>query len=170
MTQFLRPDSNVTQTDFTGGFAEIDETSASDADYAVAAVAPDTIPFTRTLEVGLGNPAGTPAAGTMTVRYRAAKVDGGGPEATGEDVFLDVSLYQGASLIDSDVQRTLGGSYVDYSWTPDTSGISDWTDLRLRMVVTGGHSPSVPNRRGARISWAEAEVPDPSRSGFLVFF
>ena len=34
MAQFLRPDSNVTQTDFTGGFAEIDDSVASDADTA----------------------------------------------------------------------------------------------------------------------------------------
>lgn len=159
MAQFARPDSNVTTTGFTGGFEDINETSASDSDFAYTA---DNT--TGQLEVGLTNVADTPALDTgHIVRYRLAKADTGvPPSTTGNTQNMTVSLYQGGTLIRSDVERTVG-DWTTYSFTLTTTeagNITDYTDLRIRVdsPASGGGSPG--NRRGGAISWAELEVPD----------
>jgi hypothetical protein len=156
MAQLLRPDSNVTQTSFTNGFANIDEATPSDADFAYGANNTAAV-----LEVGLSNPTGTPGAGTTTVRYRVAKVNSGVLNGSGSTVTITAELYQGTTLVSADTERTATGTWTQYSWTPDVSGVSDWTDLRLRFTTTaGGGSPSA--RRGGAVSWAELEAPDAS--------
>lgn len=155
MSQFLRPDSNVTQSDFTNGFANIDESAASDADFAYGANNAAAV-----LEVGLSNPSGTPAAGTRTVRYRVAKTNAGTVDGAGNAVTVTAELYQGTSLIAADSARTATGTWTGYSFTPDTSSVTDWNDLRLRFTTSAsGGSPA--NRRGGAVSWAELETPDP---------
>lgn len=151
MSQFLRPDSNVTQTRFTGGYAEIDESSANDADLAYA-----NATGTSTLEVGLSNPGGAPSAGTVTIRYRVAKTDNAGsPNGSGPDSTFNAYLYEGATLIDSDTTRTISSaSFTTFTWNPNTAGVSDWSDLRLRFTATYA------SNRGSGISWAELEAPD----------
>lgn len=154
MAQFLRPDSNVTQTSFTGGFAEIDESTASDADFAYGA-----INTAATLEVGLANPSSTPASGTTTVRYRIARTNGAAVDGGGNAVDVTCHVYQGTTLIASDTARTATGTWTQYSFTPSMASVTDWNDLRLRFVTTAsGGGPSV--RRGAAVSWAEMEAPD----------
>lgn len=154
MTQFLRPDSNVTQTNFTGGFAEIDESSASDADFAYSAN-----DSAATLEVGLSNPSGTPASGTTTVRYRYVKTQGGSPSSSGNNVSFQVHIYQGGTLIASDTGQTASlATWSARSFTPDMSSVTDWNDLRIRVSVTA--SGGGPSGRGVGISWAELEAPD----------
>lgn len=150
MAQFLRPDSNITQTNFTNGFAEIDESAASDADFAWGANNASCV-----LEVGLSNPSGTPAAGTSTVRYRVAKVSAGTLNGTGATINITCHVYEGASLVASDSARTVTGTWTTYSFTPDMSGVSNWNDLRLRFT-----SNSSGAARGAAVSWAELEAPD----------
>lgn len=154
MSQFLRPDSNVTRTNFTGGFADIDEAIKSDADYAYQTAS------TGTLEVGLSNPTATPGAGTTTVRYRLAKVNISGVlTSNGNDATVTMSVYSGSTLIESDQARLVtAGTWNDYEFTPDMSGVSDWTDLRLRLVNSGGGGGG--SVRGVGISWAEVEAPD----------
>lgn len=154
MAQVLRPDGNVTQTSFTNGFAEIDESAASDADFAYGAN--NTV---ATLEVSLGNPSATPASGTTTVRYRVARTKDGVVDGTGSACDVTCSVYQGGSLVAADSARTVTGSWTEYSFTPDMSGVTDWTDLRLRFVTTASGG-SGPNRRGGAVSWAELEAPD----------
>ena len=154
MAQFLRPDSNVTQSSFTGVFADIDEATASDSDFAYGANN-----VAAQLEVGLSNPASTPGGGTTTVRYRVAKTNNGSLSGSGNGVDGTLSVYEGAVLVASDVARTLTGTWTDYSFAPDMSGVSDWNNLRLRFDTTkSGGGPS--NRRGGAISWAELEAPD----------
>lgn len=151
-TQYLRPDSNVTQTNFTGGFAEIDETSASDSDYAWSTE--NTI---ATLEVGLSNPGTTPnLSRTITVRFRVAKVNASGTVLSGGDS-IDVTchVYEGATLRASSTAATATGTWVTYAFTPDLSAVSNWNDLRLRFVTTQV------NQRGVGISWAEIETDPP---------
>lgn len=157
MAQFLRPDSNVTQSSFTGGFAEIDEATASDADFAygnnnTAAV----------LEVGLSDPSETPdSAGTSTVRYRIAKTNNGTVSDTGNAVTVTAAVYQGATLIQSDTAQATSGTWTEYSFTFTHGSITDWSDLRLRFTTSSsGGSPA--NRRGGAVSWAEVEAPDAS--------
>lgn len=154
MAQFLRPDGNVTQTSFTGGFAEIDEATASDADFAYGANNIAAI-----LEVGLNNPTGTPAAGTSTVRYRVAKTNNGVLNGSGATVTVTAEVVQGTSIISTDAARTATGTWAEYSWTPDLSGVTDWTDLRLRFT-TSKSGGTTANRRGGAVSWAELEAPD----------
>lgn len=148
MAQFLRPDSNVTQTSFTGGFANIDEASASDADFAYGANSTAAV-----LEVGLGNPTGTPASGTTTIRYRIAKVNNGTLNGSGSSLTVTCELYEGSTLIASDAARTPTGTWTAYSFAPDMSGVTDWTDLRLRFTtsVSGGNTS---NRRGGAVNTA----------------
>lgn len=159
MAQFLRPDSNVTQTSFTGGFADIDESTASDADFAYGANNTAAV-----LEVGLSNPSGTPASGTTTVRYRVAKTNAGTVDGSGNSVTVTAEVYQGTTLISSDTARTADGTWTAYSWTPNMASVTDWTDLRLRFTTSAsGGGPSV--RRGGAVSWAEMETPDAGGGG-----
>lgn len=156
MTQFLRPDSNVTQTNWTNGFANIDEAVASDADFAYGA----NNSSTATLEVGLSNPPLTPAdTGTCTVRWRYAKVSSGTLSGTGGTVTQTCGIYQGATLITSSTVTT-SGAWTAGSFTFNASSITDATDLRLRFTqsASGGGG----NARGSAVSWAEVEVPDPA--------
>ena len=154
MAQFLRPDGNITQTSFTGGFAEIDEATASDADFAYGANN-----TAATLEVSLTNPSGTPAAGTTTFRYRVGKTNNGTLDGAGNAVTVTASLVQGTTVLASDAARTATGTWTGYSFAPDTSGVTDWNDLRLRFVTSAsGGSPA--NRRGGAVSWTELETPN----------
>jgi hypothetical protein len=154
VTQFLRPDSNVTQTSFTNGFANIDETPAADADFAFGANNVAAV-----LEVGLSNPSGTPAAGTTTVRYRIAKTNAGIVDGNGSSVTVTCGVYQGTTLIAADTAKTASGTWTQYSFTPNMSGVTDWTNLRLRFT-TSASGGTTANRRGGAVSWAELEAPN----------
>ena len=154
MPQFARPDSNVTQTSFTGGFVEIDEAVASDADFAYGANN-----IAAELEVGLSNVT-DPAVGTGHIfRYRIAKTDNGTVTGTGNAVTVTARLLQGATEIAADIAQTTTGTWTQYEFTlseAQANNITDYTDLRLEFVtsVSGG-----PARRGGAVSWAELEVP-----------
>lgn len=157
MSQFARPDSNVTQTNFTGGFADIDEASASDADFAWG-----TNNTAAVLEVGLGDPATPLGAGSLTFRYRIAKTNAGTVDGAGNAVTVTAELYQGTTLIAADAARTADGTWTGYSYTlsgAEAAAITDFTDLRLRFTTSAsGGAPA--NRRGGAVSWAELETPD----------
>lgn len=156
MAQFLRPDSNVTQSSFTGGFAEIDESTASDADFAYGANNTAAV-----LEVGLSDPGGTPdPAGTSRVRFRIAKTNNGTVTGTGNTVTFTIAVYQGGTLISTGVTGlTATGTWTGYNFTFTHGSITDWTDLRLRFTTSAsGGTPA--NRRGGAVSWAEVEAPD----------
>lgn len=157
MAQFGRPSSNITQTGFTGGFADIDETTASDADFAFGANGGG-----NTLEVGLSAVTDPASSTGHIVRYRLAKVNNGSPNSSGNAVTCDVGLYQGATLVHADTGISVGVTFVTGSFTltsTEADSITDYTDLRIRVTdsVNGG-SPS--GRRAGAISWAELEVPD----------
>lgn len=160
MAQFLRPDSNVTQTNTSGGFADIDEASASDTDRARSLGLSNA--ETARFEAGLSNPGGTPGSGTSTVRYRGAKLTSAGSalSSDGRTVTLTVHIYQGTTLIASDTARTLGGAWTAYSFTPNLSGVTDWNDLRIRCDWSGSGGGGSTNDRCGAVSWAELEAPD----------
>lgn len=155
MAQFLRPDSLVSAGSWTGNHTALDEAIPSDLDIAYSQDNPNGSIF----EVGLSDPAQTPGAGAVTVRYRFAQVRSGVLNGTGTATSLDVSVMQGANVIAADAMQSPGGLFVTRTWQPDLSGVTDWSDVRLRFVATGGGgSPS--NRRGVAVSWAEIETPD----------
>jgi hypothetical protein len=158
VAQFLRPDSNVTQSGFTNGFAAIDEATASDADFAYGANNTAAV-----LEVGLSNPTGTPGSGTTTIRWRGVKVNSGTVNGSGSAVTITPELVQGTTVLASGSAETVTGTAQAFSFVPDTSGVTDWSDLRLRFTTSAsGGSPA--NRRGGAVSWAELEAPDPQQA------
>lgn len=163
--QVARPDSNVTQTSFTNGFADIDEATASDADFAYGANNTAAV-----LEVGLTNVTDPAVSTGHIVRYRVAKTNAGTLDGGGNAVTMTVALYQGATLIAADTVRTLDGTWTTYEWTlsgAQADAITDYTDLRLRFTTSAsGGSPA--NRRGGAVSWAELEVPGVVPSELIV--
>ena len=164
MAQFLRPDSNITKTSFTLGFAVINESTANDSNYAFSDNGAAGV-----LEVGLSDPASTPdPAGTSTVRFRIAKVDNGNLIGTGNSVTITSEVYQGTTLIQADSARTATGSWVGYSFTFTHGSITDWTDVRLRFSITTNSGGSPSNRRGGAISWAEVEAPDAAAQALVL--
>jgi hypothetical protein len=153
MTQFLRPDSNITQTSWTGGFADIDEVTPSDVDFSYGA----NNNANARLEVGTSDPVDTPdPAGTCTVRWRYAKVANGVLSGTGGTVNQTCGVYEGATLIASSTVTT-GGTWTQASFTFSAGAITDWTNVRLRFTQT--NSGGGGNARGSAVSWAEIEAP-----------
>jgi len=157
MTQFARPISNITQTGFTGGFAEIDETIADDGDFAWGANNTAAV-----LEVLLSSVTDPLTDANHTFRYRIAKTDDGVVDGAGNAVTVTVGLYQGVTLISTDSAKTADGTWTQYDFTPseaEIGTITDYADLRLRATTSAsGGSPA--NRRGGAVSWEVLEVPD----------
>jgi hypothetical protein len=157
MAQILRPDSDAVLTEIgssTPAYTSLDEATPSDADYAWSN--DNTI---ARLEVGIQNPSGTPASGTITIRYRIALTDSGTVIGSGSASTVIARLIEGTSVLSSDAQRTATGTWTQYSWNVSTSVVTDWTNLRVRFDITGGGG-SPANRRGMGVSWTEVEVPD----------
>lgn len=161
MAQFLRPDSDITVSNFntsTGAtfYTLIDEVTRSDADYVYSSNNANA-----ELEVGLSNPAATPDSGTCTLRFTWVKTNNGTLSGTGSDPPFTISVYEGATLIASDGSPNLSfsGSWQQSSLTFNTSLVTDFNDLRVRFNVSAtGGSPA--NRRGMGFSWVELETPD----------
>lgn len=166
MAQFGRPDSNVTQTNFTNGFAEIDEETPSDSDYAWGANNTAAV-----LEVGLSNVTDPVVHTGHIIRYRIAKTDDGVVDGGGNAVTVTAELYQGGTSIATSVDNEATGTWTTYSFTLTTgqaSTITDYTDLRIRCTTSAsGGSPA--NRRGGAVSWAELEIPDVSSGARRIF-
>lgn len=154
---FLRPDSNITQTSYTGGFAEIDEVTADDADLAYGAINSAT----PLLEVSTSNPAAAPGGVTGTVRWRSAQRNGNGTIGTGNNFTGTCTLLQGSTTIASDAYTPSGWSTRSFTFT--LSSVTDFNDLRLRFTQTASAGNSNSTRCGLAVSWAEIDIPDPKR-------
>jgi hypothetical protein len=158
MAQFARPDADVSNNG-NGGFADIDEATASDADYWWGDDNAADV-----LEVSLGNVTDPGVSTGHIVRVRLAKVDGGVyPGTGGTTPTQTVELFQGTTLIAtavSAVNAPDAWTQTDYTLSAaEADAITDYTDLRVRVTNTAsGGSPA--NRRGGAASWAELEVPD----------
>lgn len=157
MPQFLRPDSNVTQTLYTGGFAEIDEVTANDADFATGTA--NTIQ--PILEVGLSNPSFTPGGMLGTVRWRSAIRNGNNVIGSGNAITGTCLLLQGATTIASDAYTA--GNWSTRTFTFSLSSVTNFSDLRLRFTQTASGGSNNATRTGLAVSWAEVEVPNPRR-------
>jgi hypothetical protein len=159
MAQFLRPTSDITTTNITGTFADVDESTPNDSDFVVS---PDNI--AATYETLLGGTFTDPAVNTGHIaRVRHAKADTGvPPSTTGNSQTATFGLYQGATLI-----ATLGTAVTLAGWTTltyiltgtEADNITNYADLRVRVTIPagGGGSPGI--RRGAAVSWIEFEAP-----------
>jgi hypothetical protein len=157
MAQFARPDSDITQTSFTGGFSTIDESVASDADFAYGANN-----TAAELEVGLSNVTDPNSSTGHVFRYRIARTNAGVVDGGGNAVTVTARLMQGTTQIATDTAKTATGTWTQYAYTlsaAEADAITNYNDLRLEFLTSGsGGSPAV--RRGGAVSWAEFEVPD----------
>ena len=158
MAQFLRGISNLQNTNITGSYTDIDETSASDSDFLYSADNVDTI-----YECGLTTGLDDPIVNTgHIVRYRIASIDGGVLGGGGSTPTVIVSLYQGATQIAADASKDGLDAWTTNSFTLTTTqanNITDYDNLRLHFDITGGGGgPS--SRRGIGVSWAELEIPE----------
>ena len=163
MSQFLRPEADITTTGIAGGtYAAIDETSAVDTPAGTEFVY-GTEDVAVTYEVRLSD-AIDPGVHTGHIfRYRIVSLNDTTP-STSAVVYCTASLYQGTTLIKADTQKTTTATWTTYSLTlseAEAGNITNYTDLRLRFVsaASGGSAAA---RRALGISWAEMEVPDSS--------
>ena len=159
MAQVLSPDGTLQQGNWTGDHTALDESVPLDTDFAYSQDNPNGSIF----ELSLSNPAQTPGSGDVTVSYRFSQVDGGAVDTGGgTQTSLDVSLYQGATVIASDAQQAPGALFSTRNWVipaATAASITDWADLRVvAMASGGGGSPS--KRRGVALSWISVSVPD----------
>lgn len=154
MAQIIRPDSNITVTDYTGGFADIDEVIADDNDFAAAGIN-SSIP---TLVVGLSNPPGVPGGVNGTVRWRSAKRNGNSSIGSGNDFSGTCAVLQGTSTVLASDTYT-PGNFATREFTFPISGITDVNDLRLSFTQTASGGNNNSQRSGLVVSWAEVELP-----------
>lgn len=149
--EYLRPTNNEVQLNFTRGFEQLNESVLNTSTFAYSGN-----PSVGTLEVGLTDTP-PPVNGTVTVRYAVAKMNNGALTTSGATTTAAASIRQGTSVIATDIIRTLGGSWVTYSFSFQASAVTDWNDLRFRLVVTP--SGSTNQRRGGGIAWVEVQLP-----------
>ena len=158
MTQYARPDGDITRTGVGGGtYADIDEVSPSDSDFIYGAKNTAV-----TFECSLSDPNAPSVDTDHVIRYRVVKLNDTTPDGGGNAVYVTAYLYQGTTLIATDTQRTLTGTWTQYDWavgSGDIANISDYSDLRLRFYspASGGNATT---RRAMGLSWAVLEVPD----------
>lgn len=160
MAQIGAPISDITFTNWTGGFGNIDEASPSDGDFNYTIdkpVAEDIAEHAFTgslLDPQIGS-------GTTEMSYRHGCIDGGSLAGSGS-ITAKIGLYQGTTLIQEDSTVVMGTSWVTgvMDFSGNIGSITDFSDLRIRItwVTGGGGSPT--NRRGMGISWAKIELPD----------
>lgn len=168
MTQYARPNTDISKTGWTGVsdntdlYANVDESSASDADYNWS-----TVNAIRTIELKLSGVTDPVSSASHVIKYRNACSDSSGaiPGSgdSGETLDVAVSLYQGATLIATQTTN-VPDDLATTTWTltaGEANSITDYTDLRLRFVTTasGGSGSS---RRGMALTWCELAVPDAS--------
>jgi hypothetical protein len=164
MAQFLRPDSDITITNFTPSTGTtywnlLDEVVRDDADYVWS-----TNNTSATLEVGLSNPSGTPPAGTCTFSFTWVQTNAGTPDGAGNNPTFTIALYQGATLITSvgNPSLTFSGTWQEASSNFSTSSITNFNDLRVRYTVSASGG-GLANRRGMGFSQVYLAVPDTVR-------
>jgi hypothetical protein len=143
MAQYARPDADDTDGTWTNEndnqtnlYASVDEASADDGTTHI-----------KKADEGMGDDAcilrlsdvSTPDSGNAYIKYKAVSTD---DSWSGSSVVLKLELLQGstvkATTTNYDIELD-GTTYTDYSYTiSDVSGISDWTDLKIRLTMVSG--------------------------------
>lgn len=152
--QYARPDSDIQQTNWSGGYGTIDETTYNDADYITGSSSAN-----GTAIYGLSNVT-DPEVGTgHVVRFRAWQQD------KTHQRTLSAYLYQGDTKISehgSNPITLVKGTQTAYSWTlseAEANNIADYTDLRIWFTSGGEVGTPAVSRSAVYVSWAELEVP-----------
>lgn len=135
MAQYARPDADDTVaswTDKSGGgtlYTSIDEASADDATtyIKVADNGGNEACIVRLSDVSAPGSSGT------YIKYKAMTQDNTGFGAPS----LKLELLQGATVKATTTNTGVNtGAFTAYSYTiSDVSGISDWTDLKMRITM-----------------------------------
>jgi len=159
MPQLLRPNSNITLTGITGGFADIDEVTPSDSDYAYGANGGGNV-----FEVGLSAPSSTPASGTATLRVRLAEIQSGTKTSFtyGNADPVTLEILEGATVRYTTTVN-LTSTWTTSTFSPDLSSVTNWSDLRLRFKDKSHSTIFFDVALG--VSWAELEVADGGAGG-----
>lgn len=152
--QYGRPDSDITQTNWSGGYGTIDEVTYNDSDYITGSSSAN-----GTAEYGLSNVTDPVSSSTHVVRFRAWQQNNTKVRT------LNAYLYQGATLVSSypSTITLVKGTPTAYNWTlssGEADAITNYTDLRVRFVSGGDVGTPAPNRSSVYVSWSELEVPD----------
>lgn len=131
-TQTARPDADISDGPWTPStgtdlYAVLDETTANDADYIQTST-------NGTAEIGL-QPVDTPGPGAQTLTYRAFGT---------ADKALTVGLYQGATLVEQWTADPVAAAVTEYVRTL-TTGITDGSDLRVRVTAQDAAAPPTAN-------------------------
>lgn len=164
MTQYARPDSNVTTTGFTGSYTDIDETAYDMSDYISGDNANNQTDYYY--EVGLTNVT-DPGVGTGHVLSATWNM------SSSQSHTIKIRLYQGGTQICEALNWTgtfntgspTGGgistnNLVEYTLTEaQANSITDYSDLRIRFYLKKNTSSG---GRTGRWGWAELAVPDAS--------
>lgn len=135
MAQFGRPEADITAW-ASGTFADIDETSANDADYVSSDTAPNNDPYV----VRLSDMEDPVSSSGHIIRYRYRKNASGGAQ-----IDLTVQLRQGytnegspGTLIEEWTHTNISESWTSQAQTlggTEADAISDYTSLFLRFVA-----------------------------------
>lgn len=158
--QLVYPISDVTFINWTGGFGNIDEITASDSDFNYSIDKPAITDIAEHLFGSVADPMG--GAGTYVMSFRIAEIDGGVLGDGSKSMIAAVGLYQGTTLIRGNAGISFTGSWVTntINFTAEEGSISNWADLRIRITYVSGGTGSPANRRGLGLSWARLETPD----------
>lgn len=140
MAQFARPSADTVRTAWTDQasgttniYTTIDESSPSDADYIKTSAPPGANEF-ETLLTSVTDPV---SSSNHVMRWRRRKQ----PASGSNDVTITVRLLQNTTQITSQSDATIPGSFTDTSYTlsgAEADAISDYTNLRLEFVASGG--------------------------------
>lgn len=159
MAQFCRPNSDIISINVTGTFADVNESSANDADFIETTGG--AAGLTSAIRMGTTDVTDPGVATGHVLRARINVL----VEPQSDDTTLDITLHQGGSLIallNVPSGSFTPGTFQDVSYTlsaGEANSISDYTDLRLGMNVTVGGGADYDN---VQLSWIELEVPDVS--------
>jgi hypothetical protein len=139
MAQYARPDADDTDGDWTdkdGGttlYTSIDEASADDATtyIKVEDTGSNEVCIVRLSDVSAPGSSGT------YIKYKALTEDNA---FTGNPPDLKLELLQDTIVKATTTNTSVStGSFTSYSYTiSDVSGISDWTDLKMRLTMIPG--------------------------------
>lgn len=175
MAQDLKLISDVTITNFNnsaGGttnlYTYIDEATISDADYIYSNNG-SASEYTGDLDIPLPSLLRT---GTHTFEVRMAKTNNGSPTAGGTDVDVTIVLQQDVSgtinTIATRSETLTSGNWTTFTYTLTPTEVSNLTSsyFGMRLSIQPSSSGGNPNnRRGAGVSWANWQIPDPPDIG-----
>jgi len=117
-------------------------------------------PSRQSVTYNLRPPYGVPQSGSTIVRYVAFKTDGSSVLSNdGNEISVQATLLQSGNPVYAEAAdaHTLTGTPTEYSFTVPAGQITNYTTLSLKLTF---HT-TVDNgaKRGAGVSWMEAETP-----------